>query len=57
VKQPQIGDKVTIDSPGHRQDGRTGTVSAGPGKFMGTYTVPFDGHDYGFLPGELKPAE
>jgi len=56
MTEPKIGDKVAINSPGHRQDGRTGVISAGPG-FWGTFTVPFDGHDYGFLPYELKPVE
>ena len=51
----EIGGNVTVNSPGHRQDGRTGTVSY-QGRFMDTWGVSIEGHDYGFLPTELMPA-
>lgn len=52
---PQIGAKVIINSPGHRQDGRTGTV-AYIGKFFGTVGVAIDGHEFGLMPSELEAA-
>lgn len=53
----EIGQEVKVNSPGHRKDGRTGTVTSGPGMFMGTWTVRFDGHDYGFFPSELEASK
>lgn len=50
-----IGDWVTVNCPGHRQDGRTGTISDF-GKFLGTWGVEIDGYTYGFLPDELSEA-
>jgi hypothetical protein len=47
------GDHVLITAPGHRKNGKTGTVDAGPGEFLGTYTVTVDGAEYGFMPHEL----
>jgi hypothetical protein len=47
------GDHVLISAPGHRKDGKTGTVVDGPGIFMGSWLVTVDGADYGFMPHEL----
>lgn len=49
-----VGDEVSISSPGHRHDGRTGKVSY-LSEFWGTVGVSIDGSDYGFLRGELTP--
>lgn len=48
-----VGDAVTVTCPGHRHDGRTGTVSYLDTLFMGTVGVSIDGQDYGFFPAEL----
>lgn len=45
----KVGDRVQINSRGHRQDGRIGTVVYR----RATYGVSFDGDVYGFLPQEL----
>lgn len=51
----QAGACVRINSPHHRADGRTGTVSsAAPSLFMGTWRVLVDGEEYGFMPSELS---
>jgi hypothetical protein len=47
------GDHVLISAPGHRTNGKTGTVKDGPGLFLGTYLVTVEGSDYGFTPHEL----
>jgi hypothetical protein len=51
-----LGDRVTVNAPGHRQDERSGTVVY-HGKFFGTVGVEIGGSDYGFLPSELTKAE
>ncbi|KIA73460.1 hypothetical protein ANMWB30_23870 [Arthrobacter sp. MWB30] len=50
-----VGHTVTIDSPGHRQHAKTGTVVYGVG-FMGTIGVDFNGDCYGFWPEEVVPV-
>lgn len=50
-----VGDPVAVSSPGHRHDGRTGTVSY-LGTLLLTVGVSIDGQDYGFFPAELTPA-
>lgn len=55
-----VGAVVLVNSPGHRKDGLTGTVTDGPGMFMGTWTVVFAGnaeHRYGFWASELTIIE
>ena len=52
----EIGQDVTVSSHGHRKDGQTGTVTY-YSKFMGTWGVKIDGHDYGFFANELTANE
>lgn len=51
-----VGETVTIDSPGHRQHSKSGTVIY-HGIFMGTIGVEIDGERFGFLPSEVIPTE
>jgi hypothetical protein len=51
----QMNDQVRVSCPGHRQDGRTGTVVYF-GTFMGTYGVEIEDRTYGFHPDELSLA-
>ena len=51
----EVGDRVTIHCPGHRQDGRSGSVVY-LGKYFGTVGVEIDGSDYGFTSNELTKA-
>ena len=48
----EMGDTVTVRSPGHRQDGRTGIVTY-YGDVMGTWGVEIDGRTYGLFASEL----
>lgn len=50
-----VGDDVTVTCPGHRHDGRTGTVSY-LGDLFVTVGVSIEGQDYGFFPAELTAA-
>lgn len=51
-----IGSEVSIDSPGHRQNGKIGKVIY-HSEYLGTVGVTFDGDDYGFAPFEVIPVE
>lgn len=50
-----LGDDVTVTCPGHRHDGRTGTVSY-LGDLFVTVGVSIEGQDYGFFSAELTLA-
>lgn len=52
----QIGDRVTIHCPNHRQDGKSGPVVY-HGQHFGTVGVEIDGRNYGFTPDELTKQE
>lgn len=49
----KIGTRAKVNSPGHGQDRRTGTVVY-HSEFMGTIGVEIDGHNYGFFASELS---
>jgi len=50
------GQEVTVNSPGHGKDGRSGTVTY-YSKFMGGWGVEIDGDTYGFFATELEATK
>lgn len=50
-----VGDTVTVTCPGHRHNGRSGTVSY-LGTLFVTVGVSIEGQDYGFFSAELTAA-
>jgi hypothetical protein len=52
----EIGQKVKVNSPGHGKDGCIGPVTYFS-RFMGTWGVEIDGHNYGFFASELEASK
>lgn len=50
------GDRVLIDTPGHRMHGETGTLIEPANIFRDGWIVNVNGDTYGFFANELKEA-